>query len=306
MIEINVKKKFPGLSIEAGLNIEDKMFATLFGNSGAGKTTLLRMLAGIEMPDEGYIRSGNEIWYDSKKKINLSPQLRKTGYVFQDYALFPNMTVLENLVYALPGALYKNREKIAAKKEQSFIREILEITGLNTVQNFCPNALSGGQKQRVALARAIARRPSVLLLDEPFSSLDHELRYRLQEELAKIVKNFSLTVLMVTHDYSDIFKMADEVFIMNSGKLTENGKPSEIFLSKKISNKFIFEAQILDIAYDEVLYILTLLIGPNVVKIVATEEESNGLLVGDRIVVASKSFHPVVVGKINAPPDSKI
>lgn len=225
MIEINIKKKFSGINIEACFHIENNLFATLFGKSGAGKTTLLRMLAGIEEPDEGYIRSGNEIWYDSQNKINLPPQFRKTGYVFQDYALFPNMTVLGNITYALPV----KRKKITSKMEKIFIQEILEITGLTSIQNFPPHSLSGGEKQRVAFARAIARRPSILLLDEPFSSLDMELRFKLQEELVKIVKKFSLTVFMVTHDYSDIFNMADVVFLMDAGKLTGSGKPSDIF-----------------------------------------------------------------------------
>ena len=290
MIKIRIRKNYPTLNVDTDFEIEQGKFAVLFGKSGVGKTTLLNMLAGIKTPDQGFIQCEDRVWYDSEKKINLSPQERKTGYVFQDYALFPNMTIFQNLHYALG----KNGEK-------SFIREILDITGLHKLEDLYPHQLSGGQKQRAALARAIARRPQVLLLDEPFSSLDLELRYRLQEELSKIVKNFSLTAIMATHDYSDVFNMADMVFLMESGKLQKRGKPSDVFLAEKHNNKIVLDAQIMDIHQDNNLCVLTLLIGLNILKITVTEKERQGLLVGDKITVASETFDPVVLGKIGDP-----
>ena len=165
MISINITKKLDtaegSLDAEFKLDIYEGEFLTLFGASGAGKTTLMRMISGLEKPQSGTIKVNGEVWFDSQKKIDLPPQKRKVGFVFQDYALFPTMSVKENLLFAV-----ENEDQ---KKGVDMLIEMIELTSLS---NRLPNSLSGGQKQRVALARALVRQPKILLLDEPLSALD--------------------------------------------------------------------------------------------------------------------------------------
>ena len=154
MIRIDIEKKLISQSGEIVLNvstqIKEKEFITVFGESGAGKTTFLRIIAGLTVPDRGYIEVNGKVWFDSKRGINLPPQKRKIGFVFQDYALFPNMTVEENILFAME------------KRDTAFLEELIEIVNLKKLRNRKPDTLSGGQKQRVALSRAIARKPEIL------------------------------------------------------------------------------------------------------------------------------------------------
>jgi molybdate transport system ATP-binding protein len=182
--------------LDLDLTIEKGQFVTLFGESGAGKTSTLRMLSGLLKPDSGTITVGNSTWFDSSRGIDLKPQQRKVGYVFQDYALFPNMTVLQNLEYALQ----KNQDN-------GKIRELLEFAELDELQHRSPETLSGGQKQRVALARALVQRPEILILDEPLSALDLKMRIKLQEYLLKVHKTYNLTTILVSHDIGEIVKL---------------------------------------------------------------------------------------------------
>ena len=180
MVEIKFKKNLIGadgnLLLDIDCKINSNELTTIFGQSGAGKTTILRILAGLVRPEVGFIKIDDEIWLDTQKNINLKTQNRSIGFVFQDYALFPNMTIRENLSFAIPKQTNKNE----ANKR---IDEILEITKLTNIQKLKPNMLSGGQQQRVALARAVVRQPKILLLDEPFSALDIEMNAKLREEL---------------------------------------------------------------------------------------------------------------------------
>jgi molybdate transport system ATP-binding protein len=287
MIRLAVKKRLFSaegeMELAVDIRVKEGDFVTLFGKSGAGKTTLLRTLSGLDTPDEGVITVGEETWYDSAKKINLPPQRRQIGYVFQDYALFPNMTLRQNLEFALEKG-----------QDPAIVDELLEIVGLAELSDRRPGTLSGGQKQRAALARALVRRPKILLLDEPLSALDLEMRLKLQDELLEIHRRFGVTTLLVSHDLSEIFKLSNRVFMIEHGGVTRSGAPSELFIQDELGGKFRFTGEVLHIEDNGVVHILTLLIGNSVVKIVATDEEVQGLQPGNRVMVASKAFNPIL------------
>ena len=209
MIQINVDKK---LSTSQGVRnlkvdvvVPDNSLTCVFGKSGIGKTTMLRMLAGLELPQRGCIRIGEKVVYDSGRKINLSPRNRQLGFMFQDYALFPNMTVEQNILFA--------QEK---NGNSDFADNLMEIFGITLLRKRRPHKLSGGQKQRVALARALASKPKVLLLDEPLSALDEDMRHSLQDEIMRINKLFSMTILLVSHDRKEIQRMATHVIYIEN------------------------------------------------------------------------------------------
>jgi len=286
MIKINIQKSLKGadgpMLLNLNLQVENGQLITLFGASGAGKTSTLKILAGLLLPESGNIIVNGQIWFDSDQKINLKPQLRNIGYVFQDYALFPNMTVLENLQFA------------AAKKQQAIITELISIFELDNLQNRKPNTLSGGQQQRLALARALVQQPNILLLDEPLAALDVKIRLKLQDYIAKVHRQFELTTFLISHDIGEIHKLADWVFELDKGQIVRQGKPSEIFTNQKVSGKFKFTGEILHIEKQEVVYIVTVLIQNEIVKVIALEQEIANLEVGDKIIVASKAFNPVL------------
>ncbi len=179
----------------------------IVGPSGAGKTTLLRLLAGLETPRRGRITVEQTTWLDTDRGINLAPQQRSIGYVFQDTALFPNMTVRENIRYA------------ARASHQSTINELIEATGLTAFIDQKPGALSGGQRQRVALARALIRRPAVLLLDEPFAALDADAGETLRRMLLALHREWKTTTLLVSHHAADVQALADRVVRLVQGKM---------------------------------------------------------------------------------------
>jgi len=236
MIKIDIQKKLSNIELKINENISQNSFTVLFGESGAGKTSILNILAGISEPDSGEIIVGDEVWFSSKKKINLPPQKREIGYLFQDYALFPNMTVFENIKFA--------------NSNISEIQKIIKIVGLQKLQNEKPANLSGGQKQRVALARAVVRKPKLLLLDEPLSALDLKMRENLQDKILEIFENFNITVVLVSHDISEIQKLATDILQIEQGKVIKKGTPKEIFKENIIfgkiektleNNRFIIE-----------------------------------------------------------------
>ena len=186
--------------------IAENQLVCISGRSGAGKTTLLRMLAGLMKPDQGYIKIGEKVVFDSLRKINLSPQKRNIGFMFQDYALFPNMSVEENISFAQ-----------SENKDISRINQLLETFELEGLKKQKPDRLSGGQKQRVALARALAKKVDILLLDEPLSALDKEIRAELQDEILKAHRLFGSTTLLVSHDEDEINKMASHILYIEKG-----------------------------------------------------------------------------------------
>lgn len=255
----------------------------LFGESGAGKTTLLRILAGLVIPDKGLIRFGNTVWFDSAKQINIVPQQRNISLMFQDYALFPNMTVEQNIQFAQP------------EKNQSALNELLEMFGLSEFRKRKPNGLSGGQKQRVALARALARKPQLLLLDEPLSALDAEMRATLQDEIAQAHKLLGVTTMIVSHDLNEVFRLASQVLCIENGTITRTGKPEEVFLDNSISGKVQITGQIARIEKQDTIYVVTVISGNNqIIKVIAFENDLENLKIGDRVMVFSKAFNPII------------
>lgn len=286
MISCHIEKKLQAAGGEMLLNLDLKIekgtLVTLYGDSGAGKTSTLRVLAGLMTPDSGRIEVNGTIWLDTHGRINLRPQQRKLGFVFQDYALFPHLTVRENLEFG------------AGRDDQKIVSELVEMVELGNLQDRKPGTLSGGQKQRVALARAIVRKPEILLLDEPLSALDLKIRVKLQDYLLRVHREFGLTTLLISHDLGEIHKMSDRVLMLEHGQVVREGPPAEVFLSEKISGKFKFVGQVLRIESQEVICIVTVLIQNQIVKVVAQESEVKGLRTGDKVLVASKAFNPVI------------
>lgn len=288
MIEIDIIKPLYTadgiIDLKVNKQINKGDFLTLFGKSGSGKTTLLRILAGLETPKSGKIVVDKEIWFDSSKKINLPPQKRNVGFVFQDYALFPNMSVRRNLEFAS-----KNKNEI--KK----VDEILEIMEIENLSNMKPELLSGGQKQRVALARTLMTNPKMLLLDEPLSALDTTMRLKLQDELSLIHQKFNITSILVSHDISEVFKLSNRVFKINLGEIQQDGTPNEVFSNQNISGKFKIIGEILSIKKSDILYIVEVLTNNEIVKVTAVEDEIKDLKIGDKLLLSSKAFNPILM-----------
>lgn len=287
MIEVAVHKKLwsssGDMTLKVTLSLPRGTFTTLYGPSGAGKTSLFRILAGLLSPEEGRIRVDEKTWLDTSMGINLPTQKRKIGFLFQDYALFPNMTVRENLLYALHK-----------KQDKKVVEDLIEIVELGGLQHRRPDTLSGGQKQRVALARSLVRKPGILLLDEPLSALDHAMRQKLQHYVIEVHREYKLTTLMVSHDIAEILKMSDHMLVMEHGKIIRQGKPAEIFTHREVSGKFQFSGEIIGIQKQDFIFIITILIGNELVKVVADESEGESLNIGDKVLVASKAFNPII------------
>ncbi|WP_196889378.1 ABC transporter ATP-binding protein [Aureivirga sp. CE67] len=286
MIQIDIQKRLGSevqdIFLDINIEFAEEEFVVLYGKSGVGKTSILRMIAGLLKPDSGTIEIKNEKWFSSKGKINLKPQSRKVGMVFQDFALFPNMTVLENLKFALPK-----------KSSSEIIEELVSLMEIKPFLNNYPNTLSGGQKQRVALARALVQKPEILLLDEPLSALDHEMRRKLQNYLQEIHRKYKLTTILVSHDVSEIVRLATKVFTLENGKVVKSGKPIEIFSNTKLSGKFQFVGEILEVQKQSFILIYTILVGNEIVKVFSENSEEN-IQVGDKVIVATKAFHPLI------------
>ena len=286
MIEINIKKSLNTqngrITLEVNTKIGEYTFLSIFGQSGAGKTTLLRILSGLDMPDSGKIIADNEIWFDSDKKINIAPQKRKIGFVFQDYALFPHLNVYQNLCFGLEN-----------KKERYKVDEILNLMELNNLKHTKPNKLSGGQKQRVALARALVYKSKILLLDEPLSALDNDMRLILQDEIIRLHQYFKLTTILVSHDISEIFKLSSRILHLKNGKIINDGNADSIFSNNNISSKFNFSAKIIDIKQNGIIFIVKLLINNNIATI-TMDNDALQYKIGDEILVSTKAFNPIV------------
>ncbi|SOC18993.1 ATP-binding cassette domain-containing protein [Rhodobacter maris] len=199
------------------LTIPAGRFVVLTGPSGAGKTTLLRLIAGLERPATGRVTMGTRIWSESEAGIFAPVRTRDLGFVFQDYALFPNMTAAAQVGFALPG--------LRGKARAGRVAEMLEIAGLAHLARAYPAQLSGGQKQRLALVRALARRPGLLLLDEPLSALDPETRAELQGHLRRMHAHFGATTMMTSHDPAEAARLADTVLRLEAGVLVSAPAP---------------------------------------------------------------------------------
>jgi molybdate transport system ATP-binding protein len=287
MIEISVQKKLKSTAgdmlLDIQLKIAKEQFVTFYGKSGAGKTSLLKIIAGLLVTDNGFIKVNNTVWLDSANKLNLQAQKRNIGFVFQEYALFPNMTIKENLRFALA----KNQNK-------KIIKELVEIIDLGDLQNRRPDTLSGGQKQRVALARALVQKPQILLLDEPLSALDQEMRNRLQQYILQVHNEFKLTTILISHDISEIIKLSDYLVELEQGKIVNKGVPLEVFTRNKVDAKFQFTGEVVKMVKQDFIFIITVLIGKDLVKVVADDDDANKINVGDKVLIASKAFNPII------------
>ncbi len=289
MLELSLQKQLRSatgeMMLDVQIRLESRAFASLFGPSGAGKTTILRMLAGLTQPDHGSIVVDGVTWFDdgsAGKKINLPPQQRSIAYVFQDYALFPNLSVRGNVAYG------------ASKEQSAWVDSLLDMTGLSELHDRLPQTLSGGQMQRVALARALARKPKLLLLDEALSALDGAMRSQLQDELLRLHQECGLTTLLVSHDVGEVFKLSRQVIQLERGKVLRVGSPAAVFLQQRVQGKLNLRAQVLAIRREEVIYVLSLLIGQDIVEIIAAEDEVLGLKIGDGISISTKAFSPLI------------
>lgn len=269
------------LEIDKHINFGE--FIALFGKSGAGKTSILRILSGLDDVEQGYIRVGDEVWLDSQKGIHLSPQKRHIGFVFQNYALFPHLSVYQNICFGL-----KN------KHDKSFANELMELMDLHSLKNARISQLSGGQSQRVALARALSSKPQILLLDEPFSALDNTMAQTLQNELKKIHKLFNLTTLLVSHSLSEIFSLASRSFVIESGKILSEGSNQEVFIQKRLSAKITLIGQIIAIDMQELFCIISVLCNAEILRIVYDREQSLEFSIGEQVVIAQKAFSPML------------
>ncbi len=216
---VSIKKYYKGFTLDADFETDEEYLGIL-GASGSGKSMTLKCIAGIETPDEGVIVLNGRVLFDSVNKINLSPQERNIGYLFQNYALFPNMTAEQNIGSGL---------KMTKKEKKIKINELIKSFHLEGLENKYPSQLSGGQQQRVALARIFAYEPDVLLLDEPFSALDTHLKDKLQTEVIDILKLYKGEVLMVTHSMDEVYRFCENIAFIDRGKTVLSGKTKELF-----------------------------------------------------------------------------
>lgn len=288
MIKVALNKKLQGgegeFNLEVSFELEQGDLLTITGPSGAGKTSILRMITGLMKPGKGVITVNADCWEDTGTGVSLPPNKRRVGFVFQDYALFPNMTVEQNIAFA--------RDK---KQGGPSVDELLYLMQLKNLRQRKPLTLSGGQQQRVALARALVRQPQLLLLDEPLSALDAAMRIQLQEQILKVHREFDLTTILVSHDLPEIFKMSDKVIRLNQGKIISAGTSREVYAQDYVSGKFRFTGELLEIEKEEVVYILSVLVGNNIIRVVGTPAECAGLHPGDKLLVASKAFNPLIM-----------
>lgn len=281
MISLNIKKELHGsngvMNLDINLSLQNGEFVALSGDSGSGKTTLLRVLAGLEEAFGEIIVDG-EIWLNEKIKKPI--QKRDIGFVFQDYALFENLNVIDNLLYV--------------KKDKDLAKQLLSLTDLYELKNRYPSSLSGGQKQRVSLCRALMKRPKILLMDEPLSALDPHMRLKLQDEILTLHKEFKTTTIMVSHDPSEMYKLASRVLVLKDGKIIDDGLPKDILLKTQGSQKFSFEGELLDIIKVDVINIAIVAIGQQIVEVVISNIEAQNLIIGEKVNVSTKAFSPTI------------
>jgi len=281
MIEIAITKNLHGsngeMKLDVAIKIEKGEFVALSGQSGSGKTTLLRVLAGLESAS-GTIEVDHKIWQDKEKR--LSVQKRAIGFVFQDYALFPNMSIEENLLFT--------------QQDRELANYLLEVTELHALKDRRPATLSGGQQQRVSLCRAFMNKPKLLLMDEPLSALDPDMRHKLQNEILTLHKEFSTTTIMVSHDPAEMYKLASRVVVLEQGRVKRDGTPKEILLKTSGSQKFSFQGELLEIIKMDVIYVAIVAIGQQLVEVVMSKYEAKNLKIGQRVELSNKAFSPML------------
>ena len=249
MIEIRVEKNLGNFSLNLSLSLQKGM-TVLFGPSGSGKTLTLHTIAGLVEPDSGMVRVNGVVYFDKKRRVNLPVHRRRVGYVFQEPSLFPHMTVFENIAYGISDLPLGER-----KRKVSLLIERMRLEGL---EKNLPHQISGGQKQRTALARALAASPLLLLLDEPFASLDNPVREKLRLDLLRIEKEDRMPLIFVTHDVEEAFVLSEELVVLNEGRVEQAGNKEDIFyrpqshkVAKFLGVKNIFRGRITEIHPEE-------------------------------------------------------
>lgn len=222
-LSVDIEKRFGEFHLHVAFEMGNETLAFL-GGSGCGKSITLKCIAGIEKPDRGRIVLDDVVLFDSEKGINLPPKERYVGLMFQNYALFSNMTVLQNI----SAGAKRERDK---QKRQDNIEKIIDSFRLRELLDHYPQQLSGGQQQRVALARMLVSNPQIILLDEPFSALDSHLRFRLEQEVRDVIHDFHKSVILVSHDRDEVYRMADSIAVMNEGNIEVYGEKHKVFAS---------------------------------------------------------------------------
>ena len=280
MLNINFKKTWKEFRLDVAFEIPRGKLTALFGPSGAGKSSILRIISGLEMADEGIISNGKELWFDKTNGIYRPPQRRSIGVVFQYFALFPHLTVEKNVAYG-----------IKEKKRLKEVKELISLVGLSGYERYYPAQLSGGQKQRIALIRALAIKPDILLLDEPLSAMDWETRRQLQDDLKRILKQFNTTTLYVTHDVTEVYKLADHVVVLESGRVVKQGTPEDVLLGKRLSTRIQIVGKVVGIEADSVMVAVTVMHEDQYFKTLIDTEEVHRLKlrIGDDVVIGAKS-----------------
>lgn len=221
-LSVDIEKHLGSFDLNVCFSVEDEVLS-LFGASGCGKSMTLKCIAGIETPDRGRIVLDGRTLFDSEKHINLPPQKRRVGYLFQQYALFPNMTVAQNIACAVRDKTHTD----------AVVAEMIHTMHLEGLEKMRPSRLSGGQQQRTALARILVNKPDVLMLDEPFSALDSHLRFRLEEEVRGIIGDFGRTVIFVSHNREEVFRLSSRIALMRAGRIETLGERSMVFDSPR-------------------------------------------------------------------------
>lgn len=259
------QNKNNSFSLQIQTSFQHNAINVIFGPSGSGKTSLLRLISGLDTIDEGSIRVGKTYWTNTIKKINIPLKQRKIAYVFQENSLFPNMTVLKNLLFA------------QTQKNTDLLDELIATLEIKQILNSKPSQLSGGQKQRIALARAILQQPDYLLLDEPLTALDEPLRKKLQSYLVLLQKKHQFTVIMVSHNIHEVIKIADHVCLVNYGEVIEQGAP-ELLIAKNPNNTLT--GTVLNIQDS----LVSVLVGVQKIQLKTSQITTPNYSVGDEIV----------------------
>lgn len=289
MLEIDIRKLLHTsdgpVHLDIQLNLPPKSFTAIIGPSGSGKTTLLRIIAGLTQPEAGKIFYNHQCWLNTDQAYALKPQLRHIGMVFQQYALFPNMTVLQHLKYA---------EKKA--DSPSGIMELLEVMDLKKLENKLPSQLSGGQQQRLALARALASQPRLLLLDEPLTALDQQKQAHLQEFIGFFHQKYQLTTIMVSHNASDILKLAHQAAYIEQGKIQRVVAPVTTLHKSHLPQELqligeVFTIQVIDGNHIEV----KLIIGENLLTLSLPKEVYRWIKPGLRVKLIRPNSNPELI-----------
>ena len=281
------------------LDIAEGEFFTMLGSSGCGKTTTLRMIGGLEKPDGGEIYLGGQCLVSAEKRLFIKPEKRNMGMVFQSYALWPHMTVFENVAYPLKLRAVKGRD--AERK----VAEVLGLVGLSGLEDRPAPALSGGQQQRVALARALVFSPKVLLLDEPLSNLDAQLREEMRRELKALQQRVNITVIFVTHDQIEALSLSDRIAIMKFGVLEQVGTPEDVyyrpatpFVRDFLGKTFLLPGQVSAVADPQVsVEIQGMNAGPLILPQGRGMAAANGhAAIGQRVMIAIRPEQVSIVG----------